>query len=64
VQQNTMLPPLWLSWSPDGKQIAYALRLEGATQGGGRNWIVRSREPEEQHCPPSSTTCVWDEYLG
>jgi Tol biopolymer transport system component len=29
VQQNTMLPPLWLSWSPDGKQIAYALRLGG-----------------------------------
>jgi Tol biopolymer transport system component len=26
-QQNTSLPPLWLSWSPNGKQIAYALRL-------------------------------------
>ena len=26
VQSNTTLPPLWLSWSPDGKQIAYPFR--------------------------------------
>jgi len=26
VQPNTALPPLWLSWSPDAKQIAYAFR--------------------------------------
>ncbi|MGH9726477.1 MAG: hypothetical protein ACRD41_15555, partial [Candidatus Acidiferrales bacterium] len=26
VQQNTSLPPLWLSWSPNGKQIVYAFR--------------------------------------
>ena len=26
VQPNTALPPLWLSWSPDGKQSAYAFR--------------------------------------
>jgi Tol biopolymer transport system component len=30
AQENTMLPPLWLSWSPNGKQIAYALRLGGS----------------------------------
>jgi eukaryotic-like serine/threonine-protein kinase len=30
VQQSTPLPPLYLSWSPDGKQIAYALRLAGS----------------------------------
>ncbi len=26
VQQNTPLPPLWLSWSPDGKRIAFAFK--------------------------------------
>jgi len=26
--QPTTLPPLWLSWSPDGKRIAYAFRPE------------------------------------
>jgi Tol biopolymer transport system component len=27
--QKTTNPPLWLSWSPDGKQIAYSLRQGG-----------------------------------
>jgi hypothetical protein len=30
VQPNTPLPPLYRSWSSDGKQIAYALRLGGS----------------------------------
>lgn len=34
VQQNTMLPPLWLSWSPNGKQIAYAFRTGQAGTNG------------------------------
>ncbi len=35
--QNTAAPPLWLSWSPDGKRIAYAYRqgqLGAAGLGG------------------------------
>ena len=31
VQQNTPLPPLWLSWSPNGKQIAYAFKPRQAS---------------------------------
>jgi serine/threonine protein kinase/Tol biopolymer transport system component len=34
VQPNTALPPLWLSWSPDGKQIAYAFRQMQAGSAG------------------------------
>jgi Tol biopolymer transport system component len=36
VQQNATLPPMWLSWSPDGKRIAYAFRLgQAGTKGFG-----------------------------
>jgi Tol biopolymer transport system component len=34
VQQHTMLPPLWLSWSPNGKQIAYAFKPGQAGPNG------------------------------
>jgi Tol biopolymer transport system component/predicted Ser/Thr protein kinase len=34
VQQNTSLPPLWLSWSPNGKQIAYSFRVGQAGPKG------------------------------
>lgn len=35
--QHTTLPPLWLSWSPDGKRIAYAYKPEqiGPGEVGG-----------------------------
>jgi serine/threonine protein kinase len=36
AQQNTPNPPLWLSWSPNGKQIAYALKPgQAGPQGFG-----------------------------
>ena len=35
VQQNTPLPPMGLSWSPNGKQIAYAFKPR---QAGPKNW--------------------------
>ncbi len=34
VQPNATLPPLWLSWSPDGKRIAYAFRQVRASSKG------------------------------
>ncbi|HEX4067804.1 MAG TPA: protein kinase [Acidobacteriaceae bacterium] len=46
--QKTASPPLWLSWSPDGRRIAYALR-RGQTGSGDLGGIGLFDLPSEKN---------------